>query len=91
MYEIRGLSSIALFMFVREQCQEKLQCTAFFSVLLFSCSCLVYRDTIRLSFHLMEKLLGLTDMDCYDLKRFFIKLHELICHAGYYADAGFTV
>ncbi len=39
----------------------------------------------------MEKLLGLTDMDCYDLKRFFIKLHELICHAGYYADAGFMV
>lgn len=63
----------------------------FFSLLLFSCSCLVYTDTIRLYFHLLEKLLGLTDVDCYDLKCFFIMLHVLICHAGYYADAGFTV
>lgn len=30
MYEIRGLSSIALFMFVREQCQEKLQSALLF-------------------------------------------------------------
>lgn len=70
---------------------EITECTTIFSVLLFSCSCLVYTDTIRLSFHLLEKLLGLTDMDCYDLKCCFIMLHVLIRHAGYYADAGFKV
>lgn len=70
---------------------EITECTTFFSVLLFSCSCLLYTDTIRLSFHLLEKLSGLTDMDCYVLKRCFIMLHVLICHAEYYADAGFKV
>lgn len=70
---------------------EITQCTTFFAILLFSCSCLVCMNTIILSFHLLEKLLGLNDMDRYGLKCCFIMLHVLICHAGYYADAGFKV
>lgn len=34
---------------------EITECTTFFFIPLFSCSCLVYTDTIKLSFHLLEK------------------------------------